>query len=300
VIFNHPIPFEEALASRKVKALLPTLLGSRELSGIASAIKEQSSFSARVSNAELLAGFDRMSNGILNPITVRRADRVTAENPEGWVTEGPNIATARLEMMNLQKALGITAEPGTEGTIADITSQKRIDLKLKTDVQLAQGVGHFIESNDPEVIDQFPCWELKRFEPKKEPRNWPERWKFAARTVGDNDAYRVLEETGRMIARKDSPIWQELGNAEDGLNNPYPPFAFGSGMWTQDIDYQEALQLGLITRETRVQPQRRDWQDELVTGHSSQVTSMSDALKAALIESLGPEYEFIDGILARK
>ena len=55
---------------------------------------------------------------------------------------------------------------------------------------------------------------------------------------------------GRMAALKSSGIWQALGDGEGGFNdtlgNPYPPFAFRSGMWTVELDRGEAEELGLL------------------------------------------------------
>ena len=49
-----------------------------------------------------------------------------------------------------------------------------------------------------------------------------------------------------MIAMKDSPVWQELGNFADGLGVDYPPFAWGSGMGWKAIGFREAKALGVI------------------------------------------------------
>jgi hypothetical protein len=77
------------------------------------------------------------------------------------------------------------------------------------------------------------------------------------------DAARVLAETGRMIALKDSEIWQALGDGEDGstdtLGNPFPPFAFLSGMGVRDIGYTEAVALGVIEPGEKVEPQKLDY-----------------------------------------
>ena len=57
-----------------------------------------------------------------------------------------------------------------------------------------------------------------------------------------------------MIALKDSPIWEALGNGAGGfrdtLGNPYPPFAYGSGMDWIGIDRDECISLGLIDGDT--------------------------------------------------
>lgn len=50
----------------------------------------------------------------------------------------------------------------------------------------------------------------------------------------------------KKIALKDSLVWQELGNFEDGLHVDYPPFAWGSGMGWQSVPFREAKRLGVI------------------------------------------------------
>jgi hypothetical protein len=63
-----------------------------------------------------------------------------------------------------------------------------------------------------------------------------------------------------MVARKDSGVWQALGDGaggydSDALHNPYPPFAFNSGMDVQDVDRQDAVELGLLEEDDQVVPQ---------------------------------------------
>ena len=52
-----------------------------------------------------------------------------------------------------------------------------------------------------------------------------------------------------MVALKSSPIWQALGDGvggfKDTLGNPYPPFAYSSGMGWTDISRRECAELGL-------------------------------------------------------
>ena len=131
---------------------------------------------------------------------------------------------------------------------------------VKTNVELAQGAGNYIAGHDDDVLDAWPAQELYRQEGRDQPRNWDgtnpkgdktltgfgSRWMFAAQASGDPDAARMLETTGRMIALKSSGIWQALGDFEDGLGNPYPPFAFNSGMWVRDVPRKTAESLGLI------------------------------------------------------
>ena len=53
-----------------------------------------------------------------------------------------------------------------------------------------------------------------------------------------------------MIALKSSPIWAALGAGAGGfrdtLGNPYPPFAYGSGLDWDDVERERCEELGLI------------------------------------------------------
>jgi DNA-binding transcriptional regulator YdaS (Cro superfamily) len=62
---------------------------------------------------------------------------------------------------------------------------------------------------------------------------------------------------GEMIALKSSPVWKALGNGAGGyrdtLGNPYPPFAFSSGLGWQDVSREKCVRLGLITDGEKVE-----------------------------------------------
>ena len=120
---------------------------------------------------------------------------------------------------------------------------------IETNVQTAQGYGQAVAANDPDVIDAFPAQELFRLEDRKEPRDWEARWMEAAQAAGDGYAAKALVDGGRMAALKESGIWDQLGSIwDDSLGNNFPPFAFRSGMWVQDVSYEEADDLGLLVK----------------------------------------------------
>lgn len=248
------MPFEEAMRSLAARGVLPTSLDSAGLRQLGAGFHRQNFTSAQTLLKDLLDQYKSDVGSILNPITTQRADRVTSENPQGNVTVGLDPATARLRAKELLQRIGYAPAIGEAGTIKDLSSDARINLVLKTNTELSQGVGALIQGSDPAVLEAFPCWELYRLESKKTERNWPTRWRVAAAISGDVDAARVLDQTGRMVARKDSPIWQALGDyGDDSLGNPYPPFAFNSGMWTKDVRYADAEALGLVNINTVVE-----------------------------------------------
>lgn len=58
---------------------------------------------------------------------------------------------------------------------------------------------------------------------------------------------------GRMIARKDDPIWTAIS----AFGRPYPPFDYNSGMITREIFRGEAERLKVIKRSDIIKAQNR-------------------------------------------
>lgn len=250
------LPFDEAVKSLAARNVLPTALDSAGLKQLGGAFHRQNFTSAQTLITDLLDAYKEKVGTIINPTTELRADRITPQNPTGATTTGINPATARAQVKELMQSLGMQPT-GAAGGVSELASDARINLVIKTNTELSQGAGFAIQSNDPAVLEAFPCWELYRLEGKTKERDWETRWATAAAISGDTDAARVLSESNRMVARKDSPIWQSLGDGPadttDGLGNPYPPFAFNSGMWTRNIAYDDAEQLGLVNLATQVE-----------------------------------------------
>lgn len=115
-------------------------------------------------------------------------------------------------------------------TIQDLSSSRRIQLIIDTNVKRARSMGQVAASQSPLSLLSTPAWELTRTGARKKPRgNWNKRWAAAGAACGWKGASRK-----RMVALKSSPIWDKLGDGSGGFNDtlgsPFPPFAFGSGM----------------------------------------------------------------------
>ena len=173
---------------------------------------------------------------------------------EDLVAGDIDLAGARKRLKGILDDFGYTPEHGfpdaeaveaaKPGTIEDLSSFGRLNLVMDTNEGMAASVSRLAEETD-ETLDLFPAWRLVRFmEPNGEPRDWALRWAVAGEEVNWEGACRE-----EMVARKDSPIWQALGDGAGGftdtLGNPYPPFAFNSGMGWEDVDRDEAEALGL-------------------------------------------------------
>lgn len=167
-----------------------------------------------------------------------------------------DFATARLNLRNAIVAAGY--HPGTSFveaySPADLLWEERLNLILRTNLDMNRGFGQYQEGQDPAVLNRWPAQELFRAEDRKVPRDWLTRWKKACEAAGDGDALLVMEQSGRLIALKTSKVWELLGSRDlfkDGLGNPWPPFAFNSAMWVRDIDREQTAQLGVVTTANR-------------------------------------------------
>ena len=217
---------------QRIKDLLPTSLGSDELrSSIASDILRRSVFSARMESARYLA----------------RIREVCAQVSEGSI----NQATARARLLETLSQMGHSPLDG--GGLTNPASIRRLNLIVDTQRQMAASVSR-IQTQTPAVLERWPAWELTRLVGKAVPReDWPARWRNAGESIGWEGALK-----DRFIALKTSPIWQALGDGAGGfrdtLGNPYPPFAYSSGMAWVAVDRETCERLGLSGPEPETVP----------------------------------------------
>jgi hypothetical protein len=241
IAFSDPVRFSEALQAREIQSVLPTTLTSEELAKIDPDILSRALFSARTVSAEYLQKLadiiDRILRGELD------------------------YATGRLELKKFLDEIGYAPLPPEEGKITDLSSSLRINLVLNTQTAMARGYGQWIRGQDPVILDEWPAQELHRAYLRKKTRDqgplpWRTRWQMAGGELV----------RGRMIAIKNTAVWDNLGSRQlfaDGLGNPYPPFAFNSGMRVRSITREEAMSLGLIDRDTQIEPQDRGFNEDL-------------------------------------
>lgn len=167
-----------------------------------------------------------------------------AEILQAFRFEVGEIAAGRLSVEESRKRLeGFLAAvnyqplPGQEGTIKDLRTMRRIQVSLRTNVRLLQGWSRKERGLRPGALRAFPGWELVRFEGRKVPRNWQQRF--------DRAGGRIVN--GRLIALKTSIVWRELGNGDqDSMGVDYPPFAWGSGMGWKPVAFSVMKKLGYL------------------------------------------------------
>ena len=159
MIFSEPLTFQEAIDSRQAKALLPTDLSSEQLAALPPEVLEWASFSAGTIKADLLAKYDDLTSRIAGGATPEDFARRAAAHLAG-TTDGPLLldrAAARVEIKKYLRDTGYKPTPGTEGTIQDHRTDARIDLKLRTDIEMMQGFGQHQAGQTPATLDLIPC-----------------------------------------------------------------------------------------------------------------------------------------------
>ena len=124
-------------------------------------------------------------------------------------------------------------------------AEPRIDFIVKTQRRMAQSLGQ-LAAQTPGVLKAFPALRLRRRGTRMEPRgDWARRWAAAGSETGWQGACK-----DDFVALKNSPIWAALGQGaggfRDAIGNPFPPFAFGSGMGWIAVTRGECVALGLI------------------------------------------------------
>lgn len=182
-------------------------------------IKDEAVFGARITHRAYVDSIKkRLVEVIGGTITPQEAERRLKE-------------TLRDLGYSPEKGFGDGKVPAAKaGDIRDLSSSRRIQLILDTNVKRARSMGQVAASENPMTMMSLPAWKLTRTGARKKPRgDWNRRWAAAGAKCGWEGASKR-----QMIALKTSPIWQALaegaGGFEDTLGSPFPPFAFGSGL----------------------------------------------------------------------
>ena|GEM_PF-1045208 len=213
------------------KALVGSNIDSREWNSVQAGLRDRAFFSSQVAELQFLDAFRTGS----------------AAHAAG----AADISKIRMVLRDYLTKKDYQPTDDIRGTIKDLTSKARLDVIIKTNVATARGFVSHANGMSPGAYAAFPAQKLLRIRQRKQGRAWDARWKAAGDSVGWKGA---TPDFGTRTALKDSPIWQALGEGaggyRDGLGNPYPPFAWGSGVGVVDVSRKEAIELGLITDES--------------------------------------------------
>lgn len=202
-------PKRGALVHLGAKRRAPLGLTSAQWEGVSAAVRERAVFSAGVTDGRFLEQIRRVSKA------VTAGDMAPGE--------------AKLALRQWLERTGYQPEALEAGTIKDLTSDARLHVIVDTNTKLAEGYGRRLWQS--QRLAQWPATELYRAEYRKEPRDWPTRWRQAGG--------RLVR--GRFVAPFNDKVWVGISR----FGHPYPLFDFNSGMWTRMVHASEARRLGL-------------------------------------------------------
>jgi len=263
---SDPMPLAEAVARMNAKTPVARELTSAEWAQLPLAFRERSFWTARFAKADLL---QLMHDKIQAALELESED----------VEHGPRLVSRSSFVRDIRKALqdsGYIPEPGREGTLRDHTSRGRLGLIYAFNKREAQEFARWKAGQAEGALDAFPCQELYREEDRMVPRNWHARWSDRGGEFFG----------GRMIARKDSPIWSAISR----FQTPFPPYDYSSGMGIRDISREEAISLGALKPDDQLEMPEVGFNDKV----EASLARFSPEIRADLLASLGSQAE-VDG-----
>lgn len=262
------------------RGVLPTSLGSAEIRDrFAAEVRARAVFSSRTTSAHYLQGLKdavdlALQGGYENDVPMMRLRLKEELARLGYTPETGFPGDAALEI-----------PPALPGSLQDLSSDRRINLILETQISLARGASQRMRGLERGRRERYPAWELVRVYSRKTPRGeadtigWAERW---TRLGGP------IVPGGRFVALKDDPIWAALGDPvhyRDALGVEHPPFAYQSGMRWVEIAKDEAESLGLLPAAV-VRPMAEPTPAEALPEPEASLRGLDEDLRRKLIEGI--------------
>lgn len=272
-------PLRDVVAKISAKTPVGSLLRTRDWARIPLALRERAQFSAGVESVRVLQS---VQDRLAAQFKLQREQ--LANGQEATFDRSSFIDSIR----EIARDEGLTpVKEELRGGLQDITSIPRLGLIYDMQNQMAQGHARWKIDQTEGALLLWPAQEFLRVEDRRAPReDWPKRFAEAAQAAGDDLALQVLGSTGRMIALKTSGVWTKLSR----FGTPWPPFDFGSGMGLEDIDRDEAIDLGLLQPNQAVLPIEKDFNDEL----EASTTGLGPAMLAKLARHFGDQIRITD------
>lgn len=249
--FTQPILFEEAIKKLGSRTAIASALTSKEWSAMPLKLRERAFFSARVEDARFLHEMQSMIGDFLEGV------REVLPNGEVAIKVGGRAQFIELAREKaIARGLGPLV-PEDAGTIKDITSERRLALIFDTQTKAARDFGNWKQGMDTDELDQFPAQRFVRVVDVSAPRPLHEQYE------------------GEVRLKTDLPFWLMLNSPQiGGFGVPYGPWGFNSGMDVEDVEREEAEELGLIEPLEVIHPIDQDFNAHLeasVFGYSEEI-----------------------------
>lgn len=211
----------KAVSKFEARKATPSSMSSADWERVAPAIREKCFFSARVNDAELL--------GKMRDLLGQAVDVSKRDSNQALMSQDKFISEMKAYMKSRGYAMGGTG-------LTDITSRRRLALIYKMNYDEAREYAKYVRGQDSDTLYMYPAQEFLRVEDRRVPRtDWQSRWRAAGGKIFG----------GRMVAMKSDSVWENLSR----FGRAYPPFDFGSGMGVEDVDRDDAIELGLLPKD---------------------------------------------------
>ncbi|HXG49093.1 MAG TPA: hypothetical protein VNO52_15825 [Methylomirabilota bacterium] len=257
--FTRPTPFAEAIEKLGNRSPIVSQLTSAEWRDVPVALRERAFFSSRVESARFL---QRGRDAITDLLT---GARETLPNGQVALKAGSRAAVIRrLQEFAVAEGLGPLL-PEDQGTIKDITSERRLGLIVDTQVRQAHDFGYWKQGMDADVLDEFPAQRFVRVQDVEEAR----------------DAHVPYED--QVALKTDLDFWTRI-NEDFGV--PWGPWGWGCGHDVEDVDRAEAEELGLLQPGQRVKPVEQDFNARLQASTRGLEPDLLAKLRAELGEQV--------------
>ena len=261
--------FDEAVKRLAAKSPVRSTLSSADWAAVPLALRERAQFSARIDNLQVM---QEIQDKLMQAVDLQRHPK--AGGRSAFMDRSKFIAEMR------QVMTGAGLDLGYEG-LTNPAALKRLGLIYDFQLTDAHEYGRWKMGQDEALLEAWPCQEFLRVESRRKPReNWRVRWKIAR-----GQLYK-----GRMIARKDDPVW--LHPELNRFGRWWPPFDYNSGMGVRDVSREEAVELGVIGPDDRVAPKESEFNE----GLQASVRGLDTSNLQKLIDYYGEGVSIGDGV----
>jgi len=245
--FVKPMPFQEALDKLGSKSFVTSALSSSEWSDVPAALRERAFFSSRIESARFL----QRSMDFIGDFLDGSKEEIS---PGVFALKAGSRAQFVSHMQDFLDKEGVARD---DGSISDITSEKRLGLIFDMQTRQADGYGYWRQGMDSDVLNIFPASRFIRVADVKEPRQ--------SHIQFENQVY-----------LKTDPIWARVINQDFGV--PWPPFGFGCQHDVEDADRDETESLGLIKAGQQLLPEVKSFNENLQASASNLAPELLEKL----------------------
>lgn len=247
-----PAKYHEAIEKIGDKTSIGSAMVSAEWSDVPVALRDRAMFSSQVENVRFLQRLQNLIDDFLE------GSKETTPEGLALAVGGRADFVEQLRQFALAEGMG-PLDSESAGGLQDITSEKRLGLIFDTQTRQADDYGYWRQGQQRDLLNEFPAQRFIRVQEVKEPRQSHAQYE------------------GQVYLKTD-PIWATVINADFGV--PWGPWGWGCGHDVEDVDRGEAESLGLIEPGAEVEPDVKNFNENLRASASGLEPDLLEKLKS--------------------